>query len=147
MDVEWTKDPAVWKTYWEEHKSGTVSGAYDVELVSIDAEQIVLRMPITDRARQPMGLFHGGVSMLLAESAASMHACWGTDLGRVNPVGIEINGSHVGSAREGHVVATARVVRRGRTLVVHEVEIVHEESGKLLNVSRVTNLYVPARGE
>lgn len=140
-----TKDPGIWRTFWEESKSRTAAGAYDIEFVEIDDDHLVLRMEITDHARTPMGLFHGGVSMLLAESAGSMHACWGIDLTAVNPVGIEINGSHLGSARDGHVVATARVRKRGRTLIVHEVEIVHEETGRLLNVSRITNLYAPTK--
>jgi len=144
VDIEWTKDPAVWKAFWDEHKSGTAAGAYDVELVSIDDDGLVLRTEITNAARQPFGLFHGGVSMLLAESAASMHACWGVDLAQVHPVGIEINGSHVGSATDGHVLTTARVLKRGRTLIVHEIETTHEETGRTLNVSRVTNLYVPS---
>ena len=146
MDDASTKDEALWKSFWEHNKSRTCAGVFDIELVSIGDEGITLRMEITDASRQPFGLFHGGVSMVLAETAGSMHACWGTDLTKVSPVGIEINGSHVGSATEGHVVATARVIKRGRTLVVHEVEIVHEESGKVLNVSRITNLYVPMRG-
>ncbi len=146
MDVASTKNEALWKTFWDGSKSRTCAGAFDIELVSIDEDQIVLRMAITDKTRQPFGLLHGGVSMVLAESAGSMHACWGTDLTAVNPVGIEISGSHVGGARDGHVIATGRVLRRGRTVVVHEVKIVHEETGKLLNVSRTTNLYVPTKG-
>lgn len=121
-------------------RDATVAGALDIDLVDIDADTVTLRMPIRDAARQPMGLLHGGVSMVLAESAASLHACWGLDLTKRVPVGIEINGSHVGSARDGTVEAVGRVVRRGRTLVVHEVQVTHVESGRTLCVARVTNL-------
>jgi 1,4-dihydroxy-2-naphthoyl-CoA hydrolase len=96
-------------------------------------------MPISEKTRQPLGLFHGGMSLVLAESAASMHSCWGLDLMKVNPVGIEINASHLNIAREGTVRATARVLRRGRSIIVHEVEIHHVETGNLLCLSRVTN--------
>ena len=112
-----------------------------IEFVDIDDDHIVLRMLITDKARQPMGLLHGGVSMVLAETAASTHACWGIDLTRVVPVGIEINGSHVRSAREGTVRAVGRVVRRSRSFIVHHVDISLEESGELLSTARVTNYY------
>ncbi len=113
----------------------------DIEFLDIDDDHIVLRMPITDKARQPMGLLHGGVSMVLAETAASTHACWGVDLTKVVPVGIEINGSHVRSAREGTVRAVGRVVRRSRSFIVHQVDISLEESGELLSTARVTNYY------
>ncbi len=121
----------------------TIHAALGIEVEEINAERIVLAMPITDAARQPMGLLHGGVNMVLAESAASMHACWGVDLSKTVPVGIEINGSHLRSASAGRVRAVGEVVRRSRTLVVHEVKIFHVDTGKLLCVARVTNFYKP----
>jgi 1,4-dihydroxy-2-naphthoyl-CoA hydrolase len=119
----------------------TAPGALGVEIVSADAEQIVLRMPMSDGARQPLGLLHGGISMVLAETAASLHACWEVDVSRSVPVGIEINGSHIRSASEGHILAKGKVIRRSSNLAVHSVEILHEESDRLLCLARVTNFY------
>jgi 1,4-dihydroxy-2-naphthoyl-CoA hydrolase len=119
----------------------TAVEAFGVEILSVDSEHILLRMPMADRARQPLGLLHGGVSMMLAESAASMHACWEIDLSRSVPVGVEINGSHLRSASEGHILAKGTVIRRSPKLAVHSVEIIHEETNRLLCLSRVTNFY------
>jgi 1,4-dihydroxy-2-naphthoyl-CoA hydrolase len=119
----------------------TAPEALGVEIVSADAERILLRMPMSDQARQPSGLLHGGISMVLAETAASLHACWDLDLSRTVPVGIEINGSHIRPASDGHILAKASVSRRSFKLVVHTAEIVHEESGQVLCHSRVTNFY------
>lgn len=117
-----------------------------IELIDIDDQHIELSMPVSDKARQPYGLLHGGISMALAETAASVHATWGRDLTQVQPVGIEINGSHVRSASDGVVHAVANVVRRSNWLIVHEVEIIHEDTGKLLTTARVTNFYKPLKG-
>jgi 1,4-dihydroxy-2-naphthoyl-CoA hydrolase len=119
----------------------TAAEALDVEILAADTEGIVLRMPMSDRARQPMGLLHGGISMVLAETAASLHACWEVDLTRSLPVGIEINGSHIRSAADGHILAKASVMRRSSKLIVHTVEISHQESGRVLCLARVTNFY------
>jgi 1,4-dihydroxy-2-naphthoyl-CoA hydrolase len=119
----------------------TAPEALGVEIISVDAEGLLLRMPMSDRARQPLGLLHGGISMVLAETAASLHACWDIDLSRLAPVGIEINGSHIRSAADGYILARASVVRRSSKLVVHNVEIAHEESGRALCLARVTNFY------
>ena len=120
------------------------SGAYlDMEITRFDADGMEITMPISEKTRQPLGLFHGGMSLVLAESAASMHACWGLDLAKFSPVGIEINGSHLSSASEGNVRATARVLRRGKNIIVHEVEVHHIETGALMCVSRVTNFFRP----
>ena len=83
---------------------------------------------------------------MLAETAASAHASWGVDLSQVQPVGIEINGSHVRSASEGEVRAVATVVRRSKSLIVHHIEIIHHDTGKLLSTARVTNFYKPVEG-
>lgn len=127
-------------------RRNTALEALGIDLVSIDEEQVVLTMPITPATRQPLGLLHGGVSMLLAESAASIHAAWGIDLTEKVPVGIEINGSHLRSAAEGTVRVVGRVVRRSRSLVVHQVDIYHEETGNHLCTARVTNFYKPVAG-
>jgi 1,4-dihydroxy-2-naphthoyl-CoA hydrolase len=125
----------------------TAADALGVDIVSADSEQILLRMPMSDRARQPLGLLHGGISMVLAETAASLHACWNVDLSCVVPVGIEINGSHIRSASDGHILAKGKIIRRSSKLAVHNIEITHEESDRLLCVARVTNFYKILRNE
>ena len=124
----------------------TAPEALGVEIVSVDAEHILLRMPMSDRVRQPYGLLHGGISMVLAGTAASLHACWDVDLARSTPVGIEINGSHLRSASDGHILAKGSVVRRSAKLAVHNVEIRHEETNRLLCLARVTNFYKVIEG-
>jgi 1,4-dihydroxy-2-naphthoyl-CoA hydrolase len=119
----------------------TILKALDIKVEEYSENSIVLSMPITDATRQPYGLLHGGVSMVLAETASSFHACWGIDLNEKVPVGIEINGSHLDSADSGNVRAVGKVLRKSSSLIVHEIAITHVESGKLLCISRVTNFY------
>ncbi len=119
----------------------TSFGLLGGEVVEVDDEHLVLRLPITDKVRQPYGLLHGGISLFLIETAASSHAAYGVDLTEVQPMGIEVNASHLRAATEGTVRAVARVVRRGRTHIVHEVDILLEETGELLSRGRMTNYY------
>lgn len=115
----------------------------NIEVVAIDEEAVVLHMPITDAARQPLGLLHGGVNMVLAETAASIHAAWCVDLAEKMPAGIEINGSHLRPATDGTVKAVGKLIRRSRSLAVHQVDIFHIETGNHLCTARVTNYYKP----
>lgn len=121
---------------------GTSLEAMGLRIEAIDDDSISVTMPITDQVRQPMGLLHGGMTMFLMESAGSIHACWKVDLARCVPVGIEINGSHLNSATSGSVRAVARVLRRSRTFIVHQLEVYHVESGRLLSTGRMTNYYI-----
>ncbi len=134
-----------WKRWMAEFGHGTALHPHGVELVSVDDTELTLAMDIGDHARQPYGLLHGGISMMLAESAASLHACWKLDLTQTVPVGIEINGSHLESKRSGRVLAQARQIRRSRTLAHHEITITDADTGRTLSVVRMTNFYRPTR--
>ena len=129
-----------WKKAWPLLRKKTATECHDVALRSVDEEGIVLSMEIGDHARQPFGLLHGGISLLLAESAASMHSCWGLDFREKFPVGIEISASHIRSATHGVVLARATLIRKSSTLVHHRVEIIEESTGRVLSVIRTTNL-------
>lgn len=120
---------------------GTALEANRMEITEIDEDRAVMTMPVNDSGRQPMGLLHGGMTLLLAESVASLHACWGVDLSKRQPVGIEIGGSHLRSCTDGSVRAVAKVVRRSSSFIVHSVEIFDESTGALLTICRVTNFY------
>jgi uncharacterized protein (TIGR00369 family) len=136
-----------WLENFERFRENTAGAFLGIKLESISDDQIVLTMPISDRTRQPYGLLHGGITMALVESAASIHASWGIDLSKVVPVGIEINGSHVRSATEGTVRAVGKVVRRSRSMIVHQVDVYLVETGNLLSTARMTNYYKPVSKE
>lgn len=145
--MEFPTDEGLWLSGFDRMHVNTAVEHLGIELESISADQIVLTMPITDKARQPYGLLHGGITMALVETAASVHASWGVDLSEKAPVGIEINGSHMRSAREGTVRAVGKVVRRSRSMIVHQVDVYLVESGELLSTARMTNYYKPVRKE
>lgn len=131
----------LWMENFDQFCAGTALALHDIQLIDIDEDHLILEMPMGDHARQPYGLLHGGISMMLAESAASLHACWGINLGKRVPVGIEINGSHLRPAEDGILEIRCKVIRRSKTLIHHHIDIVHKDSGKLLSTSRVTNMY------
>src|ERR1700693_1142407 len=84
----------------------TIHDLLDVEFLETGPDRVVLRIPVDWRVHQPYGLLHGGVSALLAESAASFGAAMAAGPGR-NVVGIELNASHLRGLRDGHLIAEA----------------------------------------
>ncbi len=85
-----------------------------------------MRLPVDWRVHQPYGILHGGVSALLAESAASFGASLAAGPGR-RVVGIELNCSHLRSVRDGHLTAEATPVRVGRTVQVWHVALTDDD--------------------
>ena len=115
----------------------TMPGVLGMEFIAATAEQVVVRMPITDAVRQPFGILHGGATVALCETAASMGTFLGIDATKFHAVGLEINANHMRPVREGHITATATPVHRGRTTWVWDIRV-HNDEGKLVAISRCT---------
>jgi 1,4-dihydroxy-2-naphthoyl-CoA hydrolase len=98
----------------------------DVEVVEAGPERVVLRLPVTWKVHQPYGILHGGVSALLAESAASFGASLAAGNDR-QVVGIELNASHLRAVSDGHLTATATPLRVGRTVQVWSIALTDDE--------------------
>ncbi len=122
----------------------TVLKTLDIKIESAESEKVVLSMPVDERVHQYTGLLHGGVSVVLAETAASIGAALNTDLERYTPVGVEINANHLRSVTRGRIVAEARPVYKGRQITVWAIEI-KDERGRLVCVSRCTLALKPGR--
>ena len=109
----------------------------EIRIESVDKEKAVISMPVTPRVHQYIGIMNGGVSLLLAETAASIGVVANSDLTKVTPVGIEINANHLRPVSKGRVTAEARAVYHGKTLSVWQIEI-KDEKGRLVCISRIT---------
>ena len=115
---------------------GGAAELLDIEIIEMSDEKVVATMPVTKKHHQPFGVLHGGVSVVLAESVASVGAYLAAPDGFV-AMGIEINANHIRAVREGTVTAVATPVHRGRSTQVWQVEITGENE-KLICVSRCT---------
>jgi uncharacterized protein (TIGR00369 family) len=98
----------------------------DFETLEAGPDRVVMRVPVDWRVHQPLGILHGGVSALLAESAASLGAFLAAGPER-RVVGIELNASHLRSLRGGHLTADATPVRVGRTVQVWRIGLTDDE--------------------
>ncbi len=104
-----------------------------------EPDRVVLKMEVTSRVHQYVGIMHGGVSLFLAETAASIGVVAGSDLTKVTPVGIEINANHLRAVSQGIITVEAKPIYPGRTTSVWGIEITNDK-GKLVCISRITLL-------
>src|SRR6476646_2336304 len=108
-----------------------------VKIEKATGEHVVLSMPVTPKVHQYLGIMNGGVSLFLAETAASIGVVAGQDLTEVSPVGIEINANHLRAVSKGILTVDARPIYSGRTMAVWSIEITNDR-GKLICISRLT---------
>lgn len=117
--------------------SKTLISALGIELLKVENGLVVATMPVDDRTRQPFGLLHGGASVALAETVASIGSFALIDSKTEAAVGLEINANHIRGKKDGVVTATGTILHQGKTTMVWDIKIKDEED-KLICVSRCT---------
>lgn len=107
-----------------------------IEFLEVGDDYLKARVPVDTRTRQPAGILHGGVSVVLAETLGSCGAASAAAPGQ-RVVGLDINANHLRSVREGWVTGIARPVHIGRSTHVWQIDLSNEQ-GQLTCVSRIT---------
>lgn len=115
----------------------TLIDALGMEITLLEKGKVIAKMPVDDRTRQPFGLLHGGASVALAETVASIGAYELVDQENEAVAGLEINANHVRPKKEGIVTANATILHQGKTTMVWDIKIT-DETDRLICVSRCT---------
>ena len=105
-----------------------------IEFAELEPERVMATMPVDGRHVQPLGFLHGGISVTLAESVATVGAWLNCPEGKI-AFGSEINASHLRPKREGTLIAVGMPVQIGRTNQVWEVHI-RDQDDKPVCISR-----------
>jgi len=114
----------------------TLMAALGIEITEATPERVVATMTVDGRVRQSYGILHGGASVALAETVASVGGTLNVEAGR-RVVGLEINANHLRAKRDGVVTAVGTPLHRGRSTQVWGIELT-DEAGRRVCVARCT---------
>ncbi|MFC4810154.1 hotdog fold thioesterase [Paenibacillus sp. GCM10023250] len=120
----------------------TMFGALGMRITECTGDRVVATMPVGPATRQYFGALHGGASVALAETVASVGTYQLIDKENQLAVGMEINANHIRSKRDGIVTAVATPLHKGRTTMVWDIKI-SDEDDRLICVSRCTVGIIP----
>lgn len=137
LDRFGAKDETAFIEQMQLKAGNTLIEALEIRYVELSLDRVVMTMPVGAKTRQPAGILHGGASVALAETAASIATALNVDLTKYNPVGLEINANHIRSKQDGIVTAIATPLHKGRKTMVWDIKI-EDEDGKLICISRCT---------
>ena len=115
---------------------GTAVAQLGIEFLEVGDDFIRARVPVDHRTKQPYGLLHGGVSVVLAETLGSCGAASAAPPG-YRCVGLDINANHLKGATSGWVTGITRPVHIGRSTQVWHIDLTND-AGELTCVSRIT---------
>ena len=141
-------------TFWKQPVSvesltalhvGTAVAHLGIEFLEVGADFIRARAPVDARTKQPAGILHGGVSVVLAETLGSCGAAFAAPP-ESRAVGLDINANHLRSASSGWVTGIARPVHVGRSTHVWHIDVT-DEQGRLTCVSRITMAILASGGK
>ena len=117
----------------------TLMETLEIEYVDVGVDFLVAKMPVNSRVHQPYGLLHGGATAALAESVGSAASSFFVDNSKFIVKGIELSINHIKSVRDGVVIATARILHKGRTTHLWEIKVTNENND-LISISKLTNI-------
>lgn len=122
---------------------GALNERMGIELTEVASRRLVGTMPVAGNT-QPLGLLHGGASLVLAESLGSFGAALHAYPDRM-AVGVDINATHHRAVRSGVVTGIATPLHLGRTMSSWEVAIMDEDQRRICT-ARITCALIPAPG-
>jgi 1,4-dihydroxy-2-naphthoyl-CoA hydrolase len=124
-------------SHLQEISKNTMVEHLGIEFLELGKNFITAKMPVDHRTHQPMGLLHGGASIVLAETLGSVASSILVDMNKFHCVGLEINANHIKSARNGFVTGKATPIHLGKKTHVWDIKITNGND-ELVCVSRLT---------
>ena len=109
----------------------------EISFTRVEDDALYARMPVNERTRQPIGILHGGASVVLAETIGSVASYYVIDPQTHLAVGMEINANHLRPVREGFVHAVCKPVHLGKSSHVWDIRLT-DDLQKSVCISRLT---------
>ena len=121
---------------------GTLMEQLGIEYLELKEGYVKAKMPVDKRTKQPFDVLHGGASIALAETIASLGSAVLVDLGKNDVRGAAVTANHIGAVARGFVYAEAKLIHRGSITHVWDIEI-KDQGGYRVSVSRITVIIIP----
>ena len=121
-----------------------VQGHIEFEIVEQTADKVVGRMPVHAGILNPYGTVHAGATLWFADVCATVLAFGSADMSAGQsgfPLAIQLSASLLGNQQDGHFIATAQFVKKGKRLSVVRA-VVTGDNGRV--IADVTTSHVPA---
>ena len=125
---------------------GSILEVLGIRFTHLDEDSLEATMPVDHRTVQPLGLLHGGASVVLAESLGSVASLLCIDSDRFSCVGLDVNANHIRAVREGVVTGRVTAIHIGRSTHVWEIRI-RDEQDRLVCICRLTMAILEKKGE
>lgn len=118
----------------KDHNPAPVADLVGFQLTGFKDEIARVEMDAGNRHHNPMGIVHGGILCDLADAAMGVAFAASLEEGE-SFVTLQLSANFLRSIREGRLIASGRVVQKGRTAGYAEAEVVDGEGRMLARFS------------
>ena len=119
---------------------GRLPGHLGIVITSVGDGQVTAELPVQPHLLAPNGYLHAGSVVTLADTASGYGCIANLPEGANNFTTIELKSNHLGTARDGTIVCTAKVEHKGRNTQVWDAVVKSKETGKTLALFRCTQM-------
>lgn len=130
-----------WEAFYQ--KVDDVAITLKLYPISGDKDHVTVGMPLHKEITQPAGMFSAPALFGLADITGTWLAMQQVPKG-VFPLAVGSSINVMSNKKSGDAIATARIVRAGRTVIVTDTEVVSSEDNSIL-AKVVTTYTVPAQ--
>src|ERR1700735_1670005 len=124
---------------------GKLPGYLAIVITHVDAAEVRAELSVKETLMAPNGFLHAGTVVTLADTCAGYGCIANLPPGATGFTTIELKSNHLGTAREGTIVASAKPAHLGKTTQVWDTIVTHRDSGKTVALFRCTQMILYAK--
>ena len=123
---------------------GKLPGHLGIVITYAADSEVRGELPVEERHMAPNGFLHAGTVVTLADTCAGYGCILNLPPGATGFTTIELKSNHLGTAKQGTIVGSAKPVHLGKTTHVWDTTVTLRESGKTIALFRCTQMILYA---
>ena len=124
---------------------GKLPGHLGILITQVSGAEVRAELAVSEMHMAPNGFLHAGTLVTLADTCAGYGCVANLPAGATGFTTIELKSNHLGTAREGTILGSAKAVHLGKTTQVWDATVTHRETGKTLALFRCTQMILYAK--
>jgi 1,4-dihydroxy-2-naphthoyl-CoA hydrolase len=124
---------------------GKLPGHLGIVITHAAESELRAEIAVLERHMAPNGYLHAGTIVTLADTCAGYGCIVNLPPGATGFTTIELKSNHLGTAKEGTIVASAKPAHLGKTTQVWDTIVTHRDSGKTIALFRCTQMILYAK--
>ncbi len=125
---------------------GHLPGLLGVNILDLGEGFLDADLVVRPELFAPNGFLHAGTVVTLADTGAGYACVAHLPAGASGFTTVELKSNHVGTTRDGSLLAQIRAAHLGRTTQVWDATVTHRESGRTLALFRCTQMVLWPKG-